>query len=75
MNQNLLVNMMNVEGALIRVLGLAERRGYRPLKVNAHPGESGTLRLRLTVQSSRPLEQLIRQLEKLYDVTAVRRVC
>jgi acetolactate synthase II small subunit len=75
MNQNLMLKMVHVEGALIRVLGLAERRGFRPIRVNASPGEEGTLRVRLTVNSVRPLEQLITQLEKLYDVTTVQRVC
>lgn len=75
MSHQLLVHVMDVEGALVRVLGMAERRGYRPTKVSARPDRMGMMQLRLSVHSKRPLEQLIAQLEKLYDVTAVRRVC
>jgi acetolactate synthase II small subunit len=58
------------EGALIRVLGLAERRGYPPVGVDATT-LGDTLRLTLTVRANRPIDLLIRQLERLFDVRDV----
>lgn len=59
-----------VEGVLVRVLGLTERRGYRPVAVNADTG-GDTVTLSLTVWSERPIELLVRQLDKLFDVRRV----
>jgi acetolactate synthase II small subunit len=55
------------EGALVRVLGLVERRGYRAVGVTARSAGDALL-LSLTLRSARPVEPLLRQLEKLYDV-------
>jgi len=60
------------EGALLRVLGLATRRGYETLAIEgASATEDGCWRLSLTVASTRSPEQLARQLEKLYDCLSV----
>ena len=60
------------EGALLRVLGLAARRGYQPLAIEgATAAPDGCWRLSLTVASQRSPDQLARQLEKLYDCLSV----
>lgn len=57
------------EGAVIRVLGLVERRGFELRDLSAHAG-----RLTLAVDPRGPgrhLDVLARQLERLVDVIAV----
>lgn len=71
MNETLQVRIRRAEGALVRLLGLAERRGYPATQVSAIPLDPSTMLVQLTVRSDRPLEQLTRQLSKLYDVTHV----
>ena len=57
------------QGALIRLLGLAERRGFSPIHVEGRMCESGqAMFVDMNVSSSRPLEHLLRQIEKLADV-------
>jgi len=62
------LTLRHIEGALIRALGLAERRGFRPLAVEGavNAGE-GTWSLRLTVEGERSDEALSGQLRKLHD--------
>ncbi len=74
MNGDVVVHLRHVDGALIRMLGLAERRGYFPISVRSDLVSADTSCVRLTVRSDRPLEQLIRQLKKLYDVKRVETV-
>jgi acetolactate synthase II small subunit len=57
-------------GALLRVLGLAERRGYGLVSLEADCG-AGLLTLFLTVRSTRPLSLFLGQLGKLHDVQQV----
>lgn len=64
---DLTITLNRVEGALVRVLGLAERRGFTALALAAEP-DGDRFRLSLTVASTRPIEQLLRQLDKLFDV-------
>ena len=71
MKNRLSIELMRSRGALIRLLGLTERRGYAPLFVSAAPSGPDVLLVELTVESDRPLEQLTRQLAKLYDVERV----
>ena len=60
------------EGALLRVLGTAKRRGFTPLSIEgALPPEGGDWRLRLTVHGQRPPEPLQRQIEQLHDCLSV----
>jgi acetolactate synthase II small subunit len=59
------------EGALVRLLGLTERRGYPCVSVAAVTTTHNTFKVELTVESDRPLEQLARQVRKLYDVATV----
>lgn len=70
MTHHLTLELSRQEGALVRVLGLTERRGYEPVALSALP-RGTTLSLSLSVFSNRPISQLIRQLEKLFDVQSV----
>ena len=71
MTETLNVRLRRAEGALVRLLGLTERRGYPATQVSAIPLDGTTMLVQLTVRCERPLEQLTRQLAKLYDVTHV----
>ncbi len=59
------------EGALVRVIGMVERRGFVPRAVHATPHADGRWRLQMQVESTRPVETLRHQLEKVYDCEAV----
>jgi len=60
------------EGALLRVLGTAERRGYTPLAIEGQRSDDGSAWiLALTVEGERAAEGLCRQMEKLYDCLKV----
>ncbi|TAH40531.1 MAG: acetolactate synthase [Dokdonella sp.] len=66
------LTLRRAEGALTRVIGTAERRGFRPLSVDGEAREDGDRwHLRLSVEGERPAEFLTTQLEKLYDCLAV----
>ena len=61
-----------VEGALVRVIGMTERRGFAPHAIaGGSDGEGGRWRLQLVVEGSRPAETLRRQLLKVYDCESV----
>lgn len=60
------------EGALARVLGTAERRGYQTVGIDGEAQcEGDRWHLRLTVEGDRPGEALQAQLAKLYDCLSV----
>ena len=72
MTSTLQMLVRDADGALVRVLGLSERRGYRTLGVRAEADpEQSWLQLLLCVEAKRPVEQLVRQLNKLVDVRDV----
>ena len=60
------------DGALVRVLGLVERRGYAPVHVDFSSGPDGDYELNLGVRGARPAELLARQLARLLEVKRVR---
>lgn len=64
--------LRRAEGALSRVLGATERRGFRPLALEgeAQP-EQDQWRLQLTVEGERSDESLQQQLAKMYDCLSV----
>jgi acetolactate synthase II small subunit len=73
MNHTLRMNIQKVEGAIIRLLGLIERRGFSVTAMNAHSDDARqeveiTVHLRAT---GRSVETLAKQIEKLYDVRSV----
>ena len=55
------------EGALLRVIGVTERRGYPLLHVDAHSSDDH-MAVSLSVKNSRPIPLLLNQLNKLHDV-------
>lgn len=60
------------EGALTRVIGMAERRGFTPQSINGEPAaEDGRWRLQLVVDGQRPAETLRLQMLKVYDCVSV----
>ena len=61
-----------VEGALVRVIGMIERRGFAPRAISGGTeGGDGRWTLQLVVEGSRPAETLRRQLLKVYDCESV----
>ena len=72
MRYQLELTLRRTEGALTRVLGTAERRGFAPLSVDGHAHADGERwQLRMTVEGDREPEGLQHQLAKLYDCLAV----
>ena len=60
------------EGALTRVIGMADRRGFTPPSINGQPAaEDGRWRLQLVVDGQRPAETLRLQMLKVYDCVSV----
>jgi acetolactate synthase II small subunit len=73
MNHTLRMNIQKVEGAIIRLLGLIERRGFAVTGMNAH-SDDASQQVEITVHvraTGRSVETLTRQIEKLYDVRSV----
>jgi len=58
-------------GSLIRVLGLAERRGCNLISVRAIPAGKDIIFLNLSVRTQRSIDLLQRQIQKLIDVHSV----
>ena len=69
--------LRRAEGALARVLGTTERRGFQPVSVDGgiHStrgrDDGDRWHLRMTVEGERAPESLQHQLAKLYDCLAV----
>ena len=55
------------EGALLRVIGVTERRGYPLLHIDASTS-SDHMDVLIGVKPSRPIPLLLKQLNKLHDV-------
>ncbi len=72
MKQKLLVTLLDTEGALQRLLGTAERRGFRVCAVHAEVVDSAQCHVAMTVESARDVALLARQLLRLHEV---RKVC
>ncbi|MCL7715142.1 ACT domain-containing protein [Stenotrophomonas mori] len=61
------------EGALVRVIGMVERRGFSPSNIsgNRNPDDAGRWHVQMDVRGQRPPETLRHQLEKVYDCESV----
>ena len=60
------------EGALVRILGVTRRRRFDLLHLTADTTEDGHyLDVQMTVQADRAENTLVRQIEKLEDVSQV----
>ena len=68
MRYRLELKLKRAEGALIRVLGMTERRGYPPHAIHANLDGDGRWLLALVIDSTRAPETLRQQLLKIYDV-------
>ena len=68
MNHTLQIQLHAREGAVLRTLGLAERRGFRLEQMHVAEAQGDGQNLRMTVSSDRSIELLKRQLERLHDV-------
>jgi acetolactate synthase II small subunit len=72
MRYQLDLTLRHAVGALARVLGATERRGFRPLSVDGEAQPDGDRwHLRITVEGDRGEQALEGQLAKLYDCLAV----
>ncbi len=64
--------LRRAEGALSRVLGATERRGFRPLSLDGEAQPEGDhWRLRMTVEGERSDASLQQQLAKMHDCLSV----
>ncbi|MEE4175681.1 MAG: ACT domain-containing protein [Xanthomonadales bacterium] len=68
MKHTLQVQICAREGAVLRTLGLVERRGFRIESLNVAEAQGDGQAMRLTVRSDRSIALLKRQLERLHDV-------
>jgi acetolactate synthase II small subunit len=60
------------EGALLRTLGMTERRGFSAQSISGGRADAdGRWRVSLVVDGERPAETLRRQLQKNYDCLEV----
>ena len=72
MRYQLDLTLRSAEGALTRVVGATERRGFRPLSVDGEAQRDGDRwHLRMTVEGDRSDQLLRTQLAKLHDCLAV----
>ncbi len=68
MASELTIRMRPSEGALLRVLGTIERRGFALNEVHTRSVSDG-VELSMHIDAdARPVEVLVRQLNRLYDV-------
>lgn len=72
MSRRLQIELDTSEGALLRVLGTVERRGFALLDLRAGKPDEQRYLLQLTLDGARDAEVLCRQLERLVDVRTVR---
>lgn len=72
MRYTLDVSLKNNEGALERILGRLRQRSFSLCSLKADSMESGKeMVARITVESFRPAEYAMKQIDKLYDVEKV----
>ena len=63
------VIMSDAEGALERFLGRLRLRGFAMCKMQADKSqEHKAIRAQITIEGGRPIEPLVKQLSKLFDV-------
>lgn len=68
MDYTLHIQLSSAEGAVIRALGLMERRGFTIRQCTVGEPDGAGRELDVTVTSSRSGDLLKRQLERLHDV-------
>ena len=70
MSRRLEITLAATEGALIRVLGTVERRGYSLSSLHVEKDKSN-MRVSMQIESDRDANVLCRQLDRLFDVQSV----
>lgn len=73
MNHTLNLTIEKVEGAIIRTLGLIERRGFQVASIDARANDAAQ-EMELVIEltgGTRPVDTLARQIGKLFDVRSV----
>ena len=76
MTHTLEIDFARAEGAVLRLIGLVERKGYDVRGIDMRDSGDGPARLNLSVSprdSGRRIEVLSRHVEKVFGVSAVRR--
>lgn len=68
MKHTLHIQLSSVEGAVIRALGLIERRGFSLNSCSVSEADGNGRNMQVSVTSDRPGDLLKRQLERLHDV-------
>ena len=68
MHYTLRIQLSSVEGAVVRALGLAERRGFSLIKCSVSESDGTGRTMEVSVSSTRPGDLLKRQLERLHDI-------
>lgn len=73
MSERLHLLLKRTEGALVRLLGTVQRRGFEVAAIHTYPHEDADIwRVELELaDGDRDISLLERQLEKLYDVVAL----
>lgn len=71
MNHSLSITLSGAEGAVIRALGLIERRGFNLDSCSVGEIHDNRRAMQVSVTSARPGDLLKRQLERLHDVYSV----
>jgi acetolactate synthase regulatory subunit len=72
MNHTLHIQLSSCEGAVVRTLGLIERRGYSLNSCTISEPDGSGRNMEVSVTSSRPGDLLKRQLERLHDIHMVK---
>ena len=60
--------LSDAEGALVRVLGTIERRGFKLASISSRPSPRGIHLTLSTTSAGRAPEILLRQIQRLHDV-------
>ena len=68
MKHEMQIELSSADGALLRTVGLVERRGFRVRACCLHESQDDRCLLEMQVESERPVEVLKRQIERLHDV-------
>jgi acetolactate synthase small subunit len=69
MKHNIIITALNSEGAIERILGKIRSRGWKIDSLSAMTeSDEQKYAISLIVAGERSIEQLVRQIEKLYDV-------
>jgi acetolactate synthase II small subunit len=67
------IKLENSEGAVERVLCRLRQRGYSLCTMNVDQSSDGsTYLVHLTIESLRPMDQAVKQLNKLFEVQSVK---